>query len=239
MVIDDCRKRLPFVKKVLLYSALALAAAGCVPGETVVTVTAADVECAMTGGVARAEVVMILTNSVPAIDPKKLPERVLKDFRIKAGNSPMDITLEVLKSIEESLAGFMPPGDTIKLSARPDGTNVLLHAHIKQNAFFSAGTNKLAACDFRSLRLHVAGNGDLNFFVDKTLARQRERLVGWMCLALCRGLKMENIMEDSVVGVVMVLENPLRVKTRKVRITGEGASRFRVDGTRISRSDAP
>jgi hypothetical protein len=51
-----------------------------------------------------------------------------------------------------------------------------------------------------------------------------------------------NLVEDCGIGYILfdlVLDDPFHVKTRKVRITGEGTSRFRVDGTRISRSDAP
>ena len=77
-----------------------------VPGETVVTVTAADVECAMTGGVARAEVVMVLTNSVPAINPKRCPEFILEKLKLSATNSSVDATLKILKPIEESLVAF-------------------------------------------------------------------------------------------------------------------------------------
>ena len=38
--------------------------AGCVPGETVVTISADDVGCVMTGGVGRAEVESILKSSI-------------------------------------------------------------------------------------------------------------------------------------------------------------------------------
>ena len=38
--------------------------AGCVPGETVVTISADDVGCVMTGGVGRAEVVTTLKGSI-------------------------------------------------------------------------------------------------------------------------------------------------------------------------------
>ena len=240
MVIDDCRKRLPFVKKVLLYSALALVVAGCVPGETVVTVTAADVECAMTGGVARAEVVMVLTNSVPAIDLKKLPEHVSKGFKFSATNSLVDVMLEVLEPMEESFARSMPPGDTIKISVQPDGTNVLLCTHIRQTAYFSSDTNKLAACHYRNLRLHIDENGKLDFFTDKSFKELRSLFAMWMGATFDCVLG-RNLVEDCGIGYFLfdlVLDDPFRVKTRKVRITGEGASRFRVEGTRILHTDA-
>ena len=43
--------------------------AGCVPGETVVTISADDVGCVMTGGVGRAEVVSTLKGSIPGVYP--------------------------------------------------------------------------------------------------------------------------------------------------------------------------
>ena len=224
---DECWS---FLKKALLYAAFALVATGCIPGETVVTVTAADVECAMTGGVARAEVVMVLTNSVPAIDLKKMPERVLEKLKLSATNSSVDATLKILKPIEESLVAFMPPGDTIKLSAQPDGTNVLLCAHIRQTAFFSIDTNKLEACHFQNLRLRIDEKGKLDFFVDTSFNNQREMLFYWIGHALCQELGIDVIEKWGIGCLHDSLGNPFIVKTRKVRITGEGASKFKVDG---------
>ena len=237
---DSRMKCRSHMKRALFYVSVALAAAGCVPGETVVTVTAADVECAMTGGVARAEVVMVLTNSVPAIDPKKLPERVLKDLKSSATKSPVDVMLEVLEPMEESFARSMPPGDTIKMFVQPDGTNVLLRTYIRQTAYFSSDTNKLAACHYRNLRLHIDEKGRLDFFVDESFKELRSLFAMWMGIAFDRVLE-RNLVEDCGIGYFLfdlVLDDPFRVKTRKVRITGEGASRFRVDGTRILHTDA-
>ena len=201
-----------------------------VPGETVVTVTAADVECAMTGGVARAEVVMVLTNSVPAINPKRCPEFILEKLKLSATNSSVDATLKILKPIEESLVAFMPPGDTIKLSAQPDGTNVLLCAHIRQTAFFSIDTNKLAACHFQNLRLRIDEKGELDFFVDTSFNEQREMLFCWIGHVPFEEWGIEYLFKS--------LENPFIVETRKVLVTGEGASKFKVDGTKILHADA-
>ena len=240
MIIDNRRKCQSLVKKALFYVAIALAAAGCVPGETVVTVTAADVECAMTGGVARAEVVMVLTNSVPAIDLKKLPEHVSKGFKFSATNSLVDVMLEVLESMEESFARSMPPGDTIKISVQPDGTNVLLCTHIRQTAYFSSDTNKLAACHYRKLRLHIDEKGKLDFFTDESFKELRSLFAMWMGIAFDCVLG-RNLVEDCGIGYFLfdlVLDDPFRVKTRRVRITGEGASKFKVDGTKILRADA-
>lgn len=113
---------------------------------------------------------------------------------------------------EETLAGFMPPGDTIKISARPDGTNVLMCIRLKQNAGFSADTNKLAACDFRSLRLHLDENGELHFSVDKAFAKQREILVGWMSFALYYGFEIDGAETYGLVNLGMALKNPFLVR---------------------------
>lgn len=54
-----------------------VALVGCVPGETVVTISADDVGCVMTGGVARAEVVSTLKSSIPKFDRSKISKKNL------------------------------------------------------------------------------------------------------------------------------------------------------------------
>ena len=54
-----------------------VALAGCVPGETVVTISADDVDCVMTGGVGRAEVVTTLKSSIPKFDLSKMSKENL------------------------------------------------------------------------------------------------------------------------------------------------------------------
>ena len=243
MKTDNRRKCQSLVKKALLYAALALASTGCVPGvpgETVVTVTAADVECAMTGGVARAEVVMVLTNSVPAIDPKKMHERVLKDLKLSATNSPVDVMLKVLECelIKEPFVAFMPPGDTIKFSARPDGTNVLLCAHIRQTAFFTSDTNKLATCHFQNLRLHIDENGKLGFYFDESFMNQRMWCFGLMAYVLHFVFGVDDAIEGVLLDYLRGLGDPFEAESCKVLITGEGASKFKVHGTKILHADA-
>lgn len=51
--------------------------AGCVPGETVVTISADDVGCVMTGGVGRAEVVTTLKSSIPKFDRSRISKKNL------------------------------------------------------------------------------------------------------------------------------------------------------------------
>ena len=51
--------------------------AGCVPGETVVTISADDVGCVMTGGVGRAEVVTTLKSSIPKFDRSRMSKKKL------------------------------------------------------------------------------------------------------------------------------------------------------------------
>ena len=54
-----------------------VALVGCVPGETVVTISADDVGCVMTGGVGRAEVVLTLKSSIPKFDLSKILKKNL------------------------------------------------------------------------------------------------------------------------------------------------------------------
>ena len=160
--------------------------------------------------------------------------------KFSATNSLVDVMLEVLESMEESFARSMPPGDTIKISVQPDGTNVLLCTHIRQTAYFSSDTNKLAACHYRNLRLHIDEKGKLDFFTDESFKELRSLFAMWMGIAFDCVLG-RNLVEDCGIGYFLfdlVLDDPFRVKTRRVRITGEGASKFKVDGTKILRADA-
>ena len=68
------------MKKISMVFAVGIvmaALAGCVPGETVVTISADDVGCVMTGGVGCAKVVTTLKSSIPKFDLSKMSKKNL------------------------------------------------------------------------------------------------------------------------------------------------------------------
>ena len=74
------RKGVEKMKKILMVFSVGIVMftlAGCVPGETVVTISADDVGCVMTGGVGRAEVVSTLKSTIPKFDLSKMSKKNL------------------------------------------------------------------------------------------------------------------------------------------------------------------
>jgi hypothetical protein len=74
------RKGVEKMKKISMVFAVGIVMftlAGCVPGETVVTISADDVGCVMTGGVGRAEVVTTLKSTIPKFDLSKMSKKNL------------------------------------------------------------------------------------------------------------------------------------------------------------------
>ena len=69
--------RMKKISTVFAVGIVMAALAGCVPVETVVTISADDVGCVMTGGVGRAEVVTTLKSSIPKFDLSKILKKNL------------------------------------------------------------------------------------------------------------------------------------------------------------------
>ena len=92
--------------------------AGCVPGETVVTISADDVGCVMTGGVGRAEVVSTLTNTIPKIDRSRISKLALEQLGLSVTNTALEAVQKVLKETECIYSAFLPKGDSVKLSVK-------------------------------------------------------------------------------------------------------------------------
>ena len=137
--------------------------AGCVPGETVVTITADDVGFVMTGGVGRAEVVTTLKSSIPKFDRSRMSKLALEQFGLSATNTALEAVQRVLKETECIYSAFLPKGDSVKLSAKEEGTNIFLVAHIKRNAMFIADSKKLPAERATDLFLYIDEKEGLAF----------------------------------------------------------------------------
>lgn len=234
--------------------------AGCVPGETVVTISADDVGCVMTGGVGCAEVVSILKSSIPKFDlskiskpafeqfdlpqiPKSKLERfdrsrmsklALEQFGLSATNTALEAVQRVLKETECIYSAFLPEGDTVKLSAKEEGTNIFLFAHIKRNAMFIADSKKLPAERATDLFLYIDEKEGLEF-ADITFQKQFKGIEGvaGMLESYIHFAFDSKEFGESLKWGLYALKNPFWAKSKKIRIVGEGVDKFKVEGLRI------
>ena len=208
--------------------------AGCVPGETVVTVSADDVGCVMTGGVGRAEVVSILKSSIPKFERSRMSKLALEQFGLSVTNTALEAVQKVLKETECIYSAFLPKGDSVKLSAKEEGTNIFLFAHIKRNVMFIADSKKLPAERATDLFLYIDEKEGLEF-ADITFQKQFEQTeVVAGILGSYIHLAFDNKeFGESLGWGLYALKNPFLAKFKKVRIVGEGADKFKVEGRRI------
>jgi hypothetical protein len=237
-----------------------VALVGCVPGETVVTISADDVGCVMTGGVGRAEVVTTLKNSIPKFDlskiskpafeqfdlpkmPKSTLERfdrsrisklALEQLGLSVTNTALEAVQKVLKETECIYSAFLPKGDSVKLSAKEEGTNIFLFAHIKRNAMFIADSKKLPAERADDLFLYIDEKEGLAF-ADSTSQKQFEQTE---VVAGILGSYIHLVFDNKEFGESLkwglyTLTNPFTANSKKIRIVGEGADKFKVEGRQI------
>ena len=234
--------------------------AGCVPGETVVTISADDVGCVMTGGVGRAEVVTTLKSSIPKFDlskmskpafeqfdlpkmPKSKLERfdrsrisklALEHLGLSVTNTALEAVQKVLKETECIYSAFLPKGDSVKLSAKEEGTNIFLFAHIKRNAMFIADSKKLPAERADDLFLYIDEKEGLAF-ADISSQKQFEEIEGvaGMLESYIHFVFDNKEFGESLKWGLYTLKNPFTAKSKKIRIVGEGADKFKVEGRRI------
>ena len=208
--------------------------AGCVPGETVVTVSADDVGCVMTGGVGRAEVVSILKSSIPKFERSRMSKLALEQFGLSVTNTALEAVQKVLKETECIYSAFLPKGDSVKLSVKEEGTNIFLVAHIKRNVMFIADSKKLPAERATDLFLYIDEKEGLEF-ADITFQKQFEQTeVVAGILGSYIHLAFDNKeFGESLGWGLYALKNPFLAKSKKVRIVGEGFDKFKVEGLRI------
>ena len=234
--------------------------AGCVPGETVVTISADDVGCVMTGGVGRAEVVSILKSSIPKFDlskmskpafeqfdlpkmPKSTLERfdrsrisklALEQLGLSVTNTALEAVQKVLKETECIYSAFLPKGDSVKLSAKEEGTNIFLVAHIKRNAMFIADSKKLPAERADDLFLYIDEKEGLAF-ADISSQKQFKGIEGvaGMLESYIHFAFDNKEFGESLKWGLYTLKNPFMAKSKKIRIVGEGADKFKVEGRQI------
>lgn len=208
--------------------------AGCVPGETVVTISADDVGCVMTGGVGRAEVVTTLTNTIPKIDLSRMSKLALEQFGLSVTNTALEAVQKVLKETKCIYSASLPKGDSVKLSAKEEGTNIFLFAHIKRKAVFIADPKKLPAERADDLFLYIDEKEGLTF-ADITSQKQLEQtgvLAGILGSYIHLAFDSKEFGESLKWGLY-TLKNPFCAKSKKIRIVGEGADKFKVEGLRI------
>jgi hypothetical protein len=211
-----------------------VALSGCVPGETVVTISADDVGCVMTGGVGRAEVVTTLKNSIPKFDLSKISKPAFEQLGLSSTNTALEAVRKVLKGAEEIYSAFLPKGDSVKLSAKEEGTNIFLFAHIKRNAMFIADSKKLPAERATNLFLYIDEKEGLGI-ADSTSQKQLEQtgvLAGILGSYIHLAFDNKEFGESLAWGFY-TLTNPFLANSKKIRIVGEGADKFKVEGLRI------
>ena len=221
--------------------------AGCVPGETVVTISADDVGCVMTGGVGRAEVVSILKSSIPKFDLSKMSKPAFEQFDrsrisklaleqlgLSVTNTALEAVQKVLKETECIYSAFLPKGDSVKLSAKEEGTNIFLFAHIKRNAMFIADSKKLPAERAEDLFLYIDEKEGLAF-ADISSQKQFKEIEGvaGMLESYIHFAFDNKEFGESLKWGLYALKNPFLAKSKKIRIVGEGADKFKVEGLRI------
>ena len=221
--------------------------AGCVPGETVVTISADDVGCVMTGGVGRAEVVTTLKSSIPKFDLSKMSKPAFEQFDrsrisklaleqlgLSVTNTALEAVQKVLKETECIYSAFLPKGDTVKLSAKEEGTNIFLFAHIKRNAMFIADSKKLRAERADDLFLYIDEKEGLAF-ADISSQKQFEEIEGvaGMLESYIHFAFDSKEFGESLKWGLYTLKNPFCAKSKKIRIVGEGADKFKVEGRQI------
>jgi hypothetical protein len=237
-----------------------VALVGCVPGETVVTISADDVGCVMTGGVGRAEVVTTLKSSIPKFnlskiskpafeqfDLPKMPKSKLERFDrsgisklaleqlgLSVTNTALEAVQKVLKETECIYSAFLPKGDSVKLSAKEEGTNIFLVAHIKRNAMFIADSKKLPAERADDLFLYIDEKEGLAF-ADISSQKQFKEIEGvaGMLESYVHFAFDSKEFGESLKWGLYALKNPFLAKSKKIRIVGEGADKFKVEGLRI------
>jgi hypothetical protein len=192
--------------------------AGCVPGETVVTISADDVGCVMTGGVGRVEMVTTLTNTIPKIDLSKASKLGLKHFGLSATNTPLEVVQKVFKGAEEIYSVFLSKGDTIKLSAKEQGTNIFVTACIKRKAVFVADLKKLPAEHAKDLCLYIDEKRRLTFAGNQ---EQLEMVSGLLLGYIDLAINSEEFTEYFE-GFMWYMSDPFSVKSDRIRILGEG-----------------
>ena len=208
--------------------------AGCVPGETVVTISADDVGFVMTGGVGRAEVVTTLKSSIPKFDRLRISKLALEQFGLSVTNTALEAVQRVLKETECIYSAFLPKGDSVKLSAKEEGTNIFLFAHIKRNAMFIADSKKLPAERATDLFLYIDEKEGLAF-ADISSQKQFKGIEGvaGMLESYIHFAFDNKEFGESLKWGLYTLKNPFMAKSKKIRIVGEGADKFKVEGRQI------
>ena len=208
--------------------------AGCVPGETVVTISADDVGFVMTGGVGRAEVVTTLKSSIPKFDRLRISKLALEQFGLSVTNTALEAVQRVLKETECIYSAFLPKGDSVKLSAKEEGTNIFLFAHIKRKAVFIADSKKLPAERADDLFLYIDEKEGLAF-ADISSQKQFKEIEGvaGMLESYIHFAFDNKEFGESLKWGLYTLKNPFMAKSKKIRIVGEGADKFKVEGRQI------
>jgi hypothetical protein len=158
----------------------------------------------------------------------------LDQFALSATNTALEAVQRVLKEIECIYSAFLPKGDSVKLSAKEEGTNIFLFAHIKRNAMFIADSKKLPAERATDLFLYIDEKEGLEF-ADITFQKQfKQTEVVAGILGSYIHLAFDNKeFGESLAWGFYTLRNPFFVKSKKIRIVGEGADKFKVEGRRI------
>ena len=227
------KNKMVVLVRVAVCTALAGIFAGCVPGETVVAISADDIDCVMTGGVRQVEIVSTLTNTIPMIDLSKVSKTGLEHWNISSTNIPLEAVQKVFKCIEESVAAFLAPEEKIKLCAKEEGTNIFVSAHIKRKAVFIADPKNLSVDRARDLCLYI-GKKDGLTFAENPAEKQLEVVAGLLCGYIHMAFNSKEL-ADCAIGIYWILSSPFEAKSNKIRIVGDGADKFKVEGLRIVR----
>jgi hypothetical protein len=158
----------------------------------------------------------------------------LEQFGLSVTNTALEAVQKVLKETECIYSAFLPKGDTVKLSAKEEGTNIFLFAHIKRNAMFIAGSKKLPAERADDLFLYIAEKEGLAV-ADIPSQKQFEEIEGvaGMLESYVHFVFDNKEFGQSLKWGLYTLMNPFTAKSKKIRIVGEGADKFKVEGLRI------
>jgi len=120
------------------------------------------------------------------------------------------------------------------LSAKEEGTNIFLFAHIKRNAMFIADSKKLPAERADDLFLYIDEKEGLKF-ADISSPKQFEEIEGvaGMLESYIHFAFDSKEFGESLKWGLYALKNPFLAKSKKIRIVGEGADKFKVEGRQI------
>jgi hypothetical protein len=225
------KKKVLMLVRGVVGAAIAIVLTGCVPGETVVTISADDVGCVMSGGVGRAEVVSILTNAIPRIDLANASKGALKSWNLSETNTPLETVRKVFKGIEECFTAFLSPEERIRLSTKEEGTNIFVSAHITRKAVFIVDPKKLPAEQNKDFCLYIDEKEGLTFAKNPS-EKQLEIIAGLLREYIHISFNSKEL-ADCAVGIYWILGNPFMAKSTKIRIVGDATGRFKVEGRKI------